>query len=154
MIYEVIPDGLALDQSETEVAALKTLIAERHPAVVILDPFYKAHRAADPNQERPVVELMRVLDRIRSEHRFALLLPAHPRKEQQSRGPRKLTLHDVAGSGAITRGAEVVIAIERLAHGASRLRYLKDHDGDLPVGDTLALLYDRMRGFRRGVDES
>ena len=154
VIYEVIPDGLALDQSETEVAALETLIAERHPAVVILDPFYKAHRAADPNQERPVVELMRVLDRIRTEYRFALLLPAHPRKEQQSRGARKLTVHDVAGTGAITRGAEVVIAIERLAHGAARLRFLKDRDGDLPVGDTLALLYDRERGFRRGADES
>ena len=47
----------------------------------------------------------------------------------------------------ITRGAEVVVAIERLSHGHARLRYLKDRDGDLPVGEHVPLLFDRGDGF-------
>lgn len=44
------------------------------------------------------------------------LLPAHPRKDIAGRdGARKLTLHDVAGSGAIVRGAEVLLGLELAA---------------------------------------
>jgi hypothetical protein len=57
-------------------------------------------------------------------------------------------LHDVSGSGAVVRGAEVVLAIERLSHGYARLRILKDRDGDLPVGDAWPLVFTRGEGFR------
>jgi hypothetical protein len=148
--YLTVPDGLALDSDPVQLAELERLIVEINPAVVSLDPFYKAHRADDPNAERPVVDLMRALDALRSRHGFALILPAHPRKDIPGRdGARKLTLHDIAGSGAVVRGAEVVIAIERLSHGYARLRFLKDRDGDLPVGDAWPLLFDREQGFRR-----
>jgi hypothetical protein len=92
---------------------------------------------------------MRYLDALRTEHNFALILPAHPRKDPLSKTTRKLTLHDVAGSGAVVRGAEVVLALERLSHGYARLRFLKDRDGDLPVGEAWGLLFDRDEGFRR-----
>jgi hypothetical protein len=75
-------------------------------------------------------------------------MPAHPRKDASSNGARKLTLHDVSGSGAATRGAEVVIALERLSHGYARLRILKDRDGDLTVGDEWPLIFNRGEGFR------
>ena len=92
---------------------------------------------------------MRVLDALRAEFGFALILPAHPRKDVvSSNGARKLTLHDVAGSGAITRGAELVLGLERLSHGYARLRILKDRDGDLPVGEALPLIFERGHGFR------
>src|SRR5438093_1458953 len=81
------------------------------------DPIYKAHRGA-ANEERPIVDLMRILDALRAKFGFALIMPAHPRKDVvASNGARKLTLHDVAGSGAITRGAEIVLGLERLSHG-------------------------------------
>jgi hypothetical protein len=65
-----------------------------------------------------------------------------------SNGARRLALDDVAGSGAATRGAEVVIAVERLAHGFGRIRVLKDRDGDLPVGEALPFVFSKESGFR------
>ncbi|GEM_PF-1808359 len=142
-----IPDGLALDSDEREAAELERVVAELRPAVVLLDPYYKSHRG-DANEERAVTDLMRRLDGLRARHGFALLLPAHVRKELVGNGARKLTLDDLAGSGALTRGAEVVLGIERLAHGFARLRYLKDRDGDLPVGEAVNLTYSKADGFR------
>lgn len=141
------PDGLALDADDgVDIAELGRVIAEIRPAVVVIDPLYKAHRA-DANEERGVTDLMRQLDALRERYGFALILPAHVRKEQTGNGVRKLTLDDVAGSGAITRGAEVVVAIERVVHGLARLRVLKDRDGDLAVGEALDLTYTRETGF-------
>lgn len=141
-----LPDGLALDQNPDELARLESVLADLHPVLVVLDPYYKAHRG-DANEERGVTDLMRNLDRLRTDYSFALLMPAHVRKEQQTGAPRKLTLADLSGSGALSRGAEVVLGIERLAHGHARLRYLKDRDGDLPVGDALDLTYNAEDGF-------
>jgi hypothetical protein len=143
------PDGLTLDaEDELDLAELERLIAAIRPAVVILDPYYKAHRV-EANEERPTVDLMRRLDALRERYGFALLLPAHVRKDQfGSNGVRKLTLDDIAGSGAITRGAEVVLGVERLAHGFARLRVLKDRDGDLAVGEAISLTYSKDGGFR------
>ena len=142
------PDGLSLDSDQPQRAELAAVIAHRRPALVILDPYYKAHRG-DANDERPIVDLMRYLDALRTEHNFALILPAHPRKDPLSKTARKLTLHDVAGSGAVVRGAEIVLALERLSHGYARLRFLKDRDGDLPINEAWGLLFDRDEGFRR-----
>jgi len=145
--HVAVPDGLALDSDDDHRAELERVVAELAPAVFILDPYYKAHRG-DANEERAVVDLMRYLDGLRSRYGFALILPAHPRKEQTSNGARKLTLHDVSGSGAIVRGAELVLGLERLSHGYARLRILKDRDGDLPVGDAWPLIFTRGEGFK------
>ncbi len=141
-----LPDGLALDQNPQEVQLLEDSINLLGPTIVSLDPYYKAHRG-DANEERAVTDLMRELDRLRTEYMFALLLPAHVRKDIQGGGVRKLTLADIAGSGAISRGAEIVLGLERLSHGQARLRYLKDREGDLPVGDAVDLEYSHEEGF-------
>jgi hypothetical protein len=147
LLYISCQDGLALDANKDHLNELHRIIEAHRPTVVALDPFYKAHRG-DANEERAVVDLMRVLDGLRAEFGFALILPAHPRKDVvTSNGARKLTLHDVAGSGAITRGAEVVLGLERLSHGSARLRILKDRDGDLPVGEAFPLIFERGHGF-------
>ncbi len=147
VIYVRAPDGLSLDSDDDHRAALDRALHHHRPSVVMLDPFYKAHRG-DSNDERAVVDLMRYLDALRSRYGFALVIPAHPRKDPASSPARKLTLHDVAGSGAVTRGAELVLAIERLAHGYARLRVLKDRDGDFEVGEAFPLLFTRGEGFR------
>lgn len=149
VLHISVPDGLALDKDPQHVAELDRVIHEAQPVLLLLDPYYKAHRADDSNQERPIVDLMRQLDALRTTYGFALLLPAHPRKELAGKeGARRLTVHDVAGSGAVTRGAETVFGIERLAHGYARLRYLKDREGELPIGEHVSLLFDKERGFR------
>ncbi len=151
VIYVPVPDGLALDGSDDDGlehrAELIRIVDERRPAVLILDPYYKAHRG-EANEERAVVDLMRFLDALRARFEFALILPAHPRKDPTSNAVRKLSLHDVAGSGAVVRGAELVLGLERLSHGYARLRILKDRDGDLPVGEAWSLLFTREGGFR------
>ncbi len=141
-----LPDGLALDQNPQELELLEDTIRTLQPTVISLDPYYKAHRG-DANEERAVTDLMRNLDRLRTDYMFALLLPAHVRKDVQGGGVRKLTLADIAGSGAISRGAEIVLGLERLSHGQARLRYLKDREGDLPVGDAVDLEYSHEDGF-------
>lgn len=147
VLYVHAPDGLSLDSDDIDRDELETLIGQHRPAVLTLDPYYKAH-TGDSNEERAVVDLMRYLDGLRTRYGFALILPAHPRKDPGSSGARKLTLHDVAGSGAAVRGAEVVFAVERLSHGYARLRILKDRDGDLPVGEAWPLLFARGEGFK------
>lgn len=146
----LVPDGLSLDSDPAHLAELDRVIAEGGYTIVVLDPYYKAHTADEPNSERPIVDLMRKLDSLRASYGFSLILPAHPRKEPPGAGQvRKLTIHDIAGSGAVTRGAEVVLGIERVAHGYARLRYLKDREGDLPVGEAWGLIYNRDDGFTR-----
>jgi replicative DNA helicase len=77
------PDGLALDSDDgTDLAEFERLIVEIRPVVVVLDPYYKAHRV-EANEERPVVDLMRKLDGLREKYEFALILPAHVRKDQR-----------------------------------------------------------------------
>jgi AAA domain len=143
VIYVHAPDGLALDSEPAHRDALYRLIAERRPVVCVLDPYYKCHRG-EANEERAVVDLMRSLDALRAEFGFGLILPAHPRREALGHeGHRRLTLHDVAGSGALTRGAEVVIGIERLTYGFARVRYLKHRDEDWPIGDVVGDLRPR-----------
>jgi hypothetical protein len=112
--------------------------------VVVFDPYYKAHRAEDSNAERQIDDLMRRLDGLRAEHGFALVLGAHPRKPPVGVQPA-LTVHDLAGSGAAVRGAEIIVAIERVSDGYSRLRFLKDRSGRLPVGEFYAAVADRYR---------
>jgi hypothetical protein len=148
--YVRIPDGLALDRNTQHVEAVERLIVAGSYDVVLLDPFYKAHQG-DSNAEREIVDLMRVLDRWREDYGFALILPAHAKKNQDVRNT-KLTIDDIAGSAAITRGAEIVIGIQRVSKGYSRLYAWKDRDGgdELPVGtDPWGLLFDRDTGFRR-----
>jgi len=144
-----VPDGLALDREADHVAELDRVLTKYRPVVVLLDPYYKAHRAEDPNAERPIIDLMRKLDGLRAIYDFALILPAHPRKDVAGKNAqRRLTIHDVAGSGAVTRGAEIVLGIERLNPGAARLRFLKDRDGDLEVGEAVTLAFSKEHGFR------
>ena len=149
--YVLIPDGLELDRNQEHIAEVEKLFYDERDGsplydVVVVDAYYKAARI-DPNDERQTVDLMRLLDRWRAEYGFALILTAHPRKPAVGQTV-KLTMHDLAGSGALTRGAEIVLGLERVFDGGSRLHFWKDRDSDLPTGASWNLLYDAA-GFRR-----
>lgn len=142
------PDGLALDQERAEREELE-LVLSRGYDVVIADPLYKLHRG-DSNDERSAVDLMRVFDDWRDRFGFALVMVAHCRKPPAG---ARFTMHEFFGSSAYLRGAEVVVGLQQLRPGYSRLHFFKDRDGDLPVGESWGLLFDRETGFRRDPDD-
>jgi hypothetical protein len=148
--YLRVADGLSLDVDPHQAAELEKLLTKGNYDLVVADPLYKLHRG-DSNEERSATDLMRLFDRWREELGFALMLLHHRRKSQQ--GSRKLSLDDAFGSSAYMRGAEVILGIQRLRPHVSRLAFLKDRDGDLPLGTSWQLLFDRETGFKRDPED-
>jgi hypothetical protein len=148
--YLRAPEGLRLDADDGELPEIEATIAEREHALVIADAIYKLS-VADSNDERQVVEFMRRLDALRDRYGFALLLTSHVRKRQPQSG--RFAIDDIFGSGAFLRGAEVVLGLQRTRPGHARLHFFKDRDGDLPVGESWKLLFDRERGFHRDPED-
>lgn len=147
--YVRVADGLSLDSDEGDIQAVQETLERGRYDLVVADPLYKLHRG-DSNDERAAVDLMRTLDAWREEHDFALILPVHCRKPQPK---SRFSIHDLFGSTAYTRGAEVVLGLERKSDGYARLHFLKDRDGDLPISTAWGLVYDREDGFRRNPDD-
>jgi len=143
--YVRVPDGLALDSNPRHVAEVERVLREGDYSLVVADPLYKLH-AGDSNAEREAVDLMRRFDKWRDELRFALLLPVHLRKPPPG---AKFSLNEFFGSSAYLRGAEVIVGVQRVSDGYSRLHFLKDRDGDLPVPAAWGLLFDQEAGYRR-----
>jgi len=50
----------------------------------------------------------------------------------------KFSVHDLFGSSAYVRGAEVVLGLRRVSDGYAKLHFLKDRDGDLPIATEVA----------------
>lgn len=141
-----VPDGLTLDTDERQRRALEDLVAQGGYDVVVADPLYKLH-SGDPNDSREAVALMRYFDRLRDAYGFCFILPVHCRKPPPIGG--RFSIHEFFGSSAYGWGAEVVVGVQMLRAGYSRLHWFKDRDGDLPVGAAWGLLFDRETGFRR-----
>lgn len=153
--YAVHPDGLTLDQSPEHYNALGAELETGAYDIVVADPLYKLH-AGESNDEQQAIALMRMFDRWRTDNRFCLVIPVHCRKPIQGQGA-KLTIHELFGSGAYTRGAEVVIGITRVSDGYARLHWLKDRDGNLPgaTGTAWGLIFKRDEGgFRRDPNDT
>jgi len=147
--YVRVPDGLSLDSDPRHVAAVEAAFAIGNYSLVVADPLYKLH-AGDSNAEREAVDLMRRFDGWREEFGFALVLPVHCRKPVPG---TKFSIHDLFGSSAYVRGAEVVVGLQRVSDGYSRLHFLKDREGDLEIGARWGLLFDRELGYRRDPDD-
>jgi AAA domain len=147
--YLRVPDGLALDSNDDHVAAVEQVFAAGRYDVVVADPLYKLHRG-DSNAEREAVDLMTRFDEWRVRYRFALIVPVHLRKPPPG---TKFSINEFFGSSAYLRGAEVVIGLQRPRGGYARLHFLKDRDGDLPIGESWGLFFDRETGFHRDPDD-
>lgn len=141
--YLLVPDGLTLDSSEEERAAMEATFHAGRYSLVFCDPLYKLHRG-DSNDERAAVDLMRQFDTWREQFGFALVLPVHCRKPPMS---GRFTIHDLFGSSAYQRGAEVVLGLRRIRPGEGVLYFFKDRDGDLPQGDKWSLSYSHNAGY-------
>jgi hypothetical protein len=147
--YVRVPDGLALDSDERDVAEAEQVLEQGNYTLVVADPLYKLH-TGDSNAEREAVDLMRRFDGWRERFGFALLLPVHCRKPVPG---MKFSIHDLFGSSAYVRGAEVVLGLRRVSDGYAKLHFLKDRDGDLPIGASWGLLFDQEEGFRRDPND-
>lgn len=148
--YVQAPDGLALDRDGPDVAQIEAALDVNSYDLIVADPLYKLH-LGDSNEERQAVDLMRRLDRWRTDYGVGLLLLTHRRKSQF--GSKGFTMDDIFGSTAFVRGAEVVLGLQRTAPGYSHLHFFKDRDGDLPVGARWGLLFERESGFRRDPED-
>jgi hypothetical protein len=141
-----VPDGLALNCDRRHVAEVERVLEEGRYDLVFLDPWYKAHRG-DSNSEQQIVVLTRLLDGWRERLRFGLPMSTHSRKKQL--GSNGFTIDDLFGSSGFVRGAEVIVGIELVEQGVSRLHFLKDRAGELPArGTKWVLLFDRETGYR------
>ncbi len=147
--YIRVPEGLSLDSDPRHVAEVARVLEAGDYGLVVIDPLYKLH-TGDSNAEREAVDLMKRLDGWREALGFALLLPVHCRKPVPG---TKFSIHDLFGSSAYVRGAEVVLGLQRVSDGYARLHFLKDRDGDLPIHTAWGLLFDREEGFRRDPNE-
>jgi hypothetical protein len=144
-----VPDGLALDSDEQQVAVIGEKLATGCYDVVLADPLYKLHRG-DSNVERAAVDLMRRLDGWREQYGFALILLVHTRKPPVG---AKFSMNEFFGSSAYLRGAEIVLGLQLVRDGYSRLHFFKDRDGDLPIRKAWGLLFDRESGYRRDPED-
>lgn len=137
-----VPDGINLDNN-AEANLVEEVIANGAYDIVVLDPLYKLHKG-ELTDERVSVDLMRRLDAWRERYKFGLVILAHCRKPPPG---VPFTIHDVFGSTAVLRGAEVVLGLQRTAPGSSVLHFFKDRDGDLSVGEAWELHFNTERGF-------
>lgn len=154
--YAIHPDGLGLDQVPEHIDALNTELEASSYDIVVADPLYKLHRG-ESNEERAAVDLMRTFDAWRDRYGFCLVIPFHCRKPPPQNPGAKLTVHDIFGSNGYVRGAEVIIGIQRVRDGYSRLHWFKDRDGLIPaaVGTSWGLVFDRQGGgFKRDPHEA
>jgi len=140
--FAPIPEGLALEKREDQLAALEALFVAGAYDLVVGDPFFKLHES-DSSDELAARLLVALLRRWISEYEFALLMATHCRKLPAGR--TTLTLDDLFGSSLFTRDPEIVLGIQR--HGAiTKLHVFKSREPGLELGH-VDLLFSRERGF-------
>ena len=150
--YLHVPDGLHLGDSSDDALQLERIIEQMRPDVVVVDPAYKV-ASIDSNNEREVVDLMRLFDRWRDEYGFAFIMPVHTRKGDKKNPGGQPTLDDIFGSGAFSRGAEVILGLRMGDPGYSRMYVWKHRPGGLQKNTFVDMAFDRDVGFTRILRE-
>jgi len=146
IVYVHVPDGLHLGESSNDAIQLERIIEQMRPDVVVVDPAYKV-ASIDSNSEREVVDLMRLFDRWRAEYGFAFIMPVHTRKGDKKNPGGQPTLDDIFGSGAFSRGAEVILGLRMGEPGYSRMYVWKHRPGGLDKNTHFDMTFDRDNGF-------
>jgi hypothetical protein len=151
--YAPLPEGLQIDRDEEQLAELERVVAAKPYDIVRIDPFYKLH-AADSSEELQARELVRLTRRWVNRHGFALLMDTHTRKRIEGRSG--FTLDDLFGSSLFARDPEVILGLQLVEDGFSRLHIFKARGrrGDIRTGQTLELFYSDDELFRRKADEA
>lgn len=149
ILYCSAPDGLDLGEGTHDAAEVEEILEEHRPDILVVDPLYKAARI-DSNDERQAVDLMRLFDRWRATYGFAFVMPVHTRKGMKTpQGSSGFSMDDIFGSGAFSRGAEVILGLRRPGPGYSRLHVFKHRPGMIDAGVVIDCRFDRETGFHR-----
>jgi hypothetical protein len=146
--YISAPDGLDLAEGSHDAAEVEEILEEERPDILVVDPLYKAARI-DSNDERQAVDLMRLFDRWRATYGFAFIMPVHTRKGLKTQQGGQPSMDDIFGSGAFSRGAEVILGLRRPGPGFARMYVWKHRPGMLDAGSHVDLRFDRETGFHR-----
>ena len=141
-------EGIALDEQTVDREVLREVIDKIKPDAIIIDPLYKTF-LGNPNEPVLATQVMRFLDALREDYGFALIIPMHPRKEQQGVTTKRLTKHDAYGGGGWIWGAELIVGIERMPSSTARLTFFKDRSGTVDNDTVWHLAYDKGNGFTR-----
>ncbi len=149
--YAPIPEGLAIDREAEHLRELERVIAAKPYDIVRADPFYKLH-AADSREEQEARPLVRLTRRWVNTYGFALLMDTHRRK--QGEGNRGFTVDELFGSSVFARDPEVILGLELVEEGRSRLHVLKARGrrSGIRTGQRLDLLYSDDELFRLAPD--
>ena len=142
--------------SDADLDTLERILAGGEYDAVLIDPLYKSH-ASDSNSDQEMDKLLRRFDDWRRRFNFALIVCAHLRKSALTfGGVRRLRIDDIAGNGVIVRSAEVVIGVQTVGNGGSRMYFWKDRDGGLEKtsGSELYLDFTRETGYRASLDQT
>jgi hypothetical protein len=150
--YLAVPDGLNLGESTNDALQVERIIEQMRPDVLVVDPLYKV-AAIDSNNEQEAVSLMKLFDRWRAEYDFAFVMPVHTRKSDKKNPGNAPTLDDIFGSGAFSRGAEVILGLRQGDPGFSRMFVWKHRPGMLQKGTHIDMSFDRDTGFARVYHE-
>lgn len=146
--YLSVPDGLNLGESTNDALQVERIIEQMRPDVLCVDPLYKV-ASIDSNNEQEAVGLMKLFDRWRTEYDFAFVMPVHTRKGDKKNPGNAPTLDDIFGSGAFSRGAEVILGLRQGDPGFSRMFVWKHRPGGLQKGTHIDMTFDRDTGFTR-----
>ena len=146
--YIMVPDGMHLGEGTHDAAEVEEILDEIKPDILVIDPAYKI-ASIDSNNEREVVDLMRLLDRWRAAHGFALVMPVHTRKGLKQQQGGQPSMDDIFGSGAFSRGAEIILGLRRPGPGFARMYVWKHRPGMVDAGTHVDAKFDRDSGFTR-----
>lgn len=144
-----IPEGVGLEEEEgPDQQGLISVLDKVRPDVVFLDPLFKSFQGHVTDFEY-VAKVTAFLDKLRSEYQFGLVIPVHVRKPVNGAKPSQPELTEVSGIGEIVYGAEIILSIHRPDSTTpfSKLRILKDRNGDLTPGDEVNLRLSKNDGF-------
>ena len=136
-----IPEGVGLEEEDgPDQQGFIEVIERVQPDVVFLDPLFKSFQGHVTDFEY-VAKVTAFLDKIRSQYEFGLVVPVHVRKPVNGAAIKQPELTEVSGIGEIVYGAEIILSIHRAdpTKNFSKLRILKDRNGDLTPGDEINL---------------
>jgi len=148
--FQVVNDagGLSLVPSDTPLAQkqrdwLRQIMETTD--IVTIDPYYKLFRETGSAMDRVLTEeVLHILDTMAKETGTCLIIPAHARKMDAK---YMMRADDIYGPSILQRNASVILGIQIIAFGKSRLHFFKDRFGELPVKDHWVLNFHKMTGF-------
>lgn len=152
--YCVLGDGippLSTPKGQQSLDALIAAVANHWghpPGLIVIDTLSQGLVAGDENDAAVIAPALRALTNIRKRHGCTFWLNHHLAKPSKG-APKKLDLHAVRGSSALSGNVDVVLGLSHGKDGARHLSALKVKDGELGAPIDFLLLQVQTERLRR-----